>query len=89
MKNLKLSMLSFLLISLSVAAQESIQPATAGFDVFQENIPHGKIDTIAYHSNTVDSKRKAIIYTPLVIQKRRNTLFYIFCMALVEMKKNG
>jgi len=71
MKNLKLSMLAFLLISLSVAAQESIQPATAGFDVFQENIPHGKIDTIAYHSNAVDSKRKAIIYTPPGYTKKK------------------
>jgi enterochelin esterase-like enzyme len=71
MKNLFLSILAFLLISFSVAAQEAIQPASAGFDLVQETIPHGKIDTIAYHSTTVDSKRKAIIYTPPGYSKKK------------------
>jgi len=34
------------------------------FDVYQANIPHGRIDTIAYYSKTVGTSRKALIYTP-------------------------
>ncbi len=35
-----------------------------GFDHQQENIAHGKVDTIAYHSETVGTTRRAVIYTP-------------------------
>lgn len=34
------------------------------YDLYKNNIPHGKIDTISYFSKTVGTTRKAIIYTP-------------------------
>jgi enterochelin esterase-like enzyme len=45
-------------------SQGTITPAPAGFDIFREATPHGKIDTISYNSKTVGNIRKAIIYTP-------------------------
>ena len=41
-----------------------VREAPKGFDVEQENIPHGKMDTIQYASNTVGTNRKALVYTP-------------------------
>jgi enterochelin esterase-like enzyme len=38
--------------------------APVGFDIWRADIPHGKIDTIRYPSNTVGNERKALIYTP-------------------------
>lgn len=38
--------------------------ASRGFDVFNENILHGKIDTIQYDSKTVGQIRKASVYLP-------------------------
>lgn len=64
MKKFILPFSYFLLIGFSIKAQEAIKPASAGYDIFHDSIAHGKIDTIAYHSNSVDTKRKAIIYTP-------------------------
>ncbi|MHA8052696.1 alpha/beta hydrolase-fold protein [Aquirufa sp. OSTEICH-129A] len=64
MKKTFISFLSFLLLAFSAHAQEIIKPAHAGFDVFRENIPHGKLDSISYPSKTVGNPRKAIIYTP-------------------------
>lgn len=55
----------FLLIcSASVFSQGTVEMAPQGFDVARDGIPRGKIDTILYHSTTVDSDRKALIYTP-------------------------
>ena len=45
-------------------SQSLISPAPFGYDIVREGIPHGKIDTIVYDSNTVGAKRKALIYTP-------------------------
>ncbi|MHA8088118.1 alpha/beta hydrolase-fold protein [Aquirufa sp. Wall-65K1] len=64
MKKTFISFLSFLLLAFSAHAQEIIKPAHAGFDVFREKIPHGKLDSISYPSKTVGNPRKAIIYTP-------------------------
>jgi len=47
-----------------VDAQENLNPASPGFDVFRADIPHGEIDTISYNSTTVGATRKALIYTP-------------------------
>lgn len=47
-----------------VYAQGIVKQAGAGFDTFQADIPHGKIDTISYDSKTVGTTRKALIYTP-------------------------
>ena len=45
-------------------SQNTITSAPLGFDIIQDGIPHGKIDTITYNSKTVGSTRKALIYTP-------------------------
>ena len=45
-------------------SQNGVTPALLGFDIVRESIPHGKIDTITYHSKTVGNSRKALIYTP-------------------------
>lgn len=45
-------------------SQGIIAPASPGFDVENAAIPHGKIDTISYHSKTVGNPRKALTYTP-------------------------
>jgi enterochelin esterase-like enzyme len=36
----------------------------AGWDTRQEDIPHGKLETIQYDSKSVGNKRKALVYTP-------------------------
>jgi enterochelin esterase-like enzyme len=81
MKQLLLPILGIFISFYTVKSQEIIQPASAGFDVLQESINHGSIDTVSYQSTTVLTKRKAIIYTPPGFSKRKNILFYIFCMA--------
>ena len=53
-----------LIFSTTVYSQVAVKPASAGFDVKRENIPHGNLDTITYESKTVDTKRRALIYTP-------------------------
>ncbi|HVG13308.1 MAG TPA: hypothetical protein VM935_00050, partial [Chitinophagaceae bacterium] len=45
-------------------AQEPVKPASMGFDTVRSNIAHGRIDTITYTSKTVDTKRRALVYTP-------------------------
>lgn len=45
-------------------AQNYSKQAPQGFDEVQNNIPHGKIDTITYASKTVGTDRKALVYTP-------------------------
>ncbi|MCU7552255.1 alpha/beta hydrolase-fold protein [Chitinophagaceae bacterium LB-8] len=52
-------------------AQEIVKQAPQGFDVERAGIPHGKIDTISYTSNTVDTTRKALIYTPPGFSKKK------------------
>jgi len=64
MKLNKLLIAGLLLLSLSGLAQTEIKYPTQGFDIASEGIPHGKIDTISYHSKTVGTIRKALIYTP-------------------------
>ena len=38
--------------------------APEGFDKRREDIPHGKVETVEYDSQTVGNKRKTLIYTP-------------------------
>jgi hypothetical protein len=70
-------------------AQQIAPEAPKGFDVLQSTIAHGKIDTIVYESKTVGTNRKALVYTPQVLTKKQNILYYICYMASVAMKKNG
>ena len=47
-----------------VYSQNTTTSAPLGFDIIQDGIAHGRIDTITYNSRTVGSARKALIYTP-------------------------
>jgi enterochelin esterase-like enzyme len=63
---MKQFILSFAIV-LAICLQADSQLVTqmpVGFDVLRESIPHGKIDTITYNSKTVDTTRRALIYTP-------------------------
>ncbi|WP_291856925.1 alpha/beta hydrolase-fold protein [Marinilabilia sp.] len=62
MKNIFLSLC--LLFTPYTFGQSPVNPPSAGFDIFQESIPHGKTDTVTYHSKTVGNDRTALVYTP-------------------------
>jgi enterochelin esterase-like enzyme len=64
MKRLVPVMVGLLIVRSVVFSQNNITPASLGFDVVREGIPHGKIDTIAYPSKTVGCTRQSLIYTP-------------------------
>ncbi len=68
MKNSIVFVLCFFSV-LYVSAQTIEKQAPQGFDVEKKEIPHGKIDTIQYHSSTVGTKRKALVYTPSGFKK--------------------
>jgi len=67
----------FLLISLLAIVgvicygQTQIKLAPQGFDSFNTNNPHGKIDTINYPSKTVGVSRKTLVYTPPGFSKKK------------------
>ena len=60
-----------LVLSFGLKAQETTMEAPEGFDVYQQNIPHGQLDTISYTSKTVGTSRKALIYTPPGFTKKK------------------
>jgi enterochelin esterase-like enzyme len=66
MKSIKLLPLVLtLLFSTGITCSRPVfKSAPSGFDIYNSNIPHGKIDTIFYPSITVGTTRKALIYTP-------------------------
>lgn len=53
-----------LAFSLIGMAQKNIPAAPQGFDVVREGINKGKFETITYWSETVDTNRIALVYTP-------------------------
>ncbi|MFW5755513.1 MAG: alpha/beta hydrolase-fold protein [Tangfeifania sp.] len=53
-----------LLFALVVYSQNTTEPAPQGYDKVRSDIPHGKIDTVSYYSETVGNNRNAVIYTP-------------------------
>lgn len=59
-------------IHISGAAQNSLTPASPGFDVVRTDIPQGKVETISYNSTTVGATRQALIYTPPGYSKDKN-----------------
>jgi enterochelin esterase-like enzyme len=69
----KFLLLAFLpcILSVSAHAQSVMMLAPKGFDVAQDAIPHGRIDSVVYQSNTVGTKRKALIYTPPGYSKKK------------------
>src|ERR1041384_5138692 len=64
MKQLFFIIIALLFLGTIVQAQNIVHHAQPGFDSVQINIPHGKMDTIHYYSKTVDTTRRALIYTP-------------------------
>src|SRR6187399_2404860 len=64
MKKLLFALANVLLVNISVHSQEPVKPGQPGFDVLRDGIAHGNIDTITYKSKTVDTLRRALIYTP-------------------------
>lgn len=64
MKTVNLLLVFLLLITPLAGAQSIVKPATNGFDVVRQSIPHGKIDTITYLSKAVGTNRHALVYTP-------------------------
>ena len=64
MKQIILLAFFLLLVGLTAYSQSENKDVPAGFDEVRTDIPHGKIDTITYHSTTVETNRKALVYTP-------------------------
>lgn len=64
MKKILFALAIVFLASISVHSQEPVKPGQPGFDVLRDSIAHGNIDTITYKSKTVDTLRRALIYTP-------------------------
>jgi len=71
MKKLILLALALLAIKSATYAQLENLQAPSGFDIVQNNIPHGKIDTLLYPSKTVGVNRKTLIYTPPGYSKKK------------------
>jgi enterochelin esterase-like enzyme len=71
MKKLLTSLSIFFFVHSFSLAQQPIADAKAGFDALRIDIPHGKIDTITYMSETVGAKRRALIYTPADFSKKK------------------
>ncbi len=64
MKTLTIAIVFFLVLPITLHAQTILNPAPEGFDILQDNIAHGTLDTISYPSETVGVERNALIYTP-------------------------
>ena len=60
-----------LLLSSTIFSQDIEKHAPQGFDSLQANIPHGKIDSVNYHSTTVGTTRRTLIYTPPGYSKKK------------------
>lgn len=54
----------FCLFGNTTIGQVLEKEAPLGFDQVREAIPHGKLDSIKYTSNSVGTSRKALVYTP-------------------------
>ena len=64
MKQLLMIFLFAAAANLAASSQDILQPGPPGFDRLRTEIAHGKIDSITYHSKTVGTDRRAIVYTP-------------------------
>ncbi|WP_306303479.1 alpha/beta hydrolase-fold protein [Prolixibacter bellariivorans] len=71
MKRLIFVLCAMLLISMTAVSQNLVKKVPQGFDVVKSDIPYGKIDTIVYHSSTVETNRKALVYTPPGYSKKK------------------
>ncbi|MBN2172507.1 MAG: esterase family protein [Bacteroidales bacterium] len=64
MKQLIALFILILVIGFNSKAQKIVKPSREGFDLIQDGIPHGKLDTISYESSTVGTVRNSVVYTP-------------------------
>lgn len=64
MKSFLTLLTALTMLNMSTFSQKIITPAPEGYDVLQADIPHGKLDTVTYYSETVGNERHMIIYTP-------------------------
>jgi enterochelin esterase-like enzyme len=63
MRKIRLGIL-LLFTTVTAFSQTPLDKAPEGFDVLNQRIAHGKITTVEYPSQTVDTLRKVNIYTP-------------------------
>jgi enterochelin esterase-like enzyme len=78
MKKKIAALVSVLLLHFSTQAQEVIKPMPTGFDIHQDGIVHGQLDTLIYSSKTVDTLRRVLIYTPPgYSNKKKYPVFYL------------
>jgi enterochelin esterase-like enzyme len=78
MKRLLMFFAVAILLCTSTTAQEIVKYAPTGFDSLRNEIPHGKIDTVAYDSKTVGARRRAIVYTPPAFStKKKYPVLYL------------
>jgi enterochelin esterase-like enzyme len=61
---LNVSLLILMTFCSTVFAQSPVKQPLPGFDQLRIDIAHGNIDSISYFSQTVDTVRKALVYTP-------------------------
>jgi len=61
---LNVSLLMLMTFCSTVFAQAPVKQPLPGFDQLHTDIAHGNIDSISYFSQTVDTIRKAMVYTP-------------------------
>ncbi len=68
-----------LLAVFTVGMSVSFAAPPSGFDKVNNNIPHGSVTTITYHSNTTGTDRKATVYTPpgYSTDKKYNVLYLL------------
>jgi enterochelin esterase-like enzyme len=71
MKKLFLLISLFVLVGVICNGQTRLKLAPQGFDSFEANNSHGKIDTISYPSKTVGVTRKTLVYTPPGFSKKK------------------
>ncbi len=69
-KIIALCLVSFSLLATAMGQTTQYQ-APEGFDTPNATIAQGKIDTITYHSKTINHKRRALIYTPPGYSKKK------------------
>ncbi len=58
--------ISFLIltITMDLFPQDTIVPPPTGYDKYNKDIPHGKMEIVSYYSSTVGIERKTRIYLP-------------------------
>ena len=78
MRKLFFAVTAAFFFSATVYSQDAVQAALPGYDVINNSIAHGNIDTISYYSKTIGSKRRALIYTPPgFTKKKKNPVLYL------------